>query len=301
MAFALDPQAVADAAEAEDQHYAVPNFDGLSDVVVDYPENRLQVIRDRDLQRTYLDALMDLHLLVEEYRFEAPLALAVLRDYVVKRDRGETPVVKLSGDERLDRMPWPAETLVVMRRYAREPPSAAELFERPHQQISGGRILSRWFAAQLIDSALYRGVAACARLAILLRCEARLSVELAKSGERRQPSFTSAALNELSTYYAAVPEWQALRELAVNPLFDFIKQERNGFTHERRCPSELHGERAIVYGSQGQAPEEVVPAMDAQAHLALAPAFYNEVLVPAIRLTRAVIVASATTRSVTDG
>ena len=88
---------------------------------------------------------------------------------VIKRDRGEASAVKLSGDERRDKMPWPAEVIVVAQRYAREPPNAAELFEDPHRQIAGGRILSRWFAAQLIDSALYRGIAACDRLAIYAR------------------------------------------------------------------------------------------------------------------------------------
>jgi hypothetical protein len=33
--------------------------------------------------------------------------------------------------------------------------------------------------------------------------------------------------------------------------------------------------------------------MDAETHYALAPAFYNEVLRPAIELTRAVVVATA--------
>jgi hypothetical protein len=120
--FIFDPQAVADAHDIEHEHYALPNFDGLSDVVVAYPENELLLITDDDLQRTYLDALMDLHLLVEEYRFEALLGLTLLRDYAIKRDRGEAAELKLSGDERMDKMPWPAEVIVVTQRYAREPP-----------------------------------------------------------------------------------------------------------------------------------------------------------------------------------
>jgi hypothetical protein len=168
------------------------------------------------------------------------------------------------------------------------------LFEQPHQQISGGRILSRWFAAQLVDSALYRGIAACDRLAILLRCQAGAPVEITKSGERRQPAFTSGDLKQLHSTYAAIPEWSSLRQLTINPLFEFIKQERNGFTHERRTPSELHGERAVVYGSEGGGNEQVVPVMDAETHYLLAPAFYNELLWPAIELTRALVVTSAT-------
>jgi hypothetical protein len=293
MAFEFDPQAVADAAELEHEHYAVPSFDGLSDAVLDYPENPLDVITEPDLHRTYLDALMDLHLLVEEYRFSALLAVTLLRDYRLKRDRGEAPKLKLSGDARMDLMPWPAEVVVVMQRYAREPPSAAELFENPHQQIAGGRILSRWFAGQLIDSSLYRGIAACDRIAILLRCRAGLPVEVTRRGEKRQPTFSRYAMGQLNGSYSHLPAWETLLALTANPLFDFVKQERNGFTHERRSPSELHGEKAIVYGTDGPGEEEVVGALDAETHYLLAPAFYNEVLVKALDGGRSVIVSSS--------
>lgn len=293
MPIEIDAQAIADAHEMEHQDYASPDYDGFSDLVMEYPENELQVISDPDLHRTYIDALTDLHLLIDEYRFEALLALTILRDYVIKRDRGDAPTVKGSGHEQFDAMPWPAEVVVVAKRYAVEPPNAAELFEQPHQQIAGGRILSRWFAAQMVDSALYRGIAACDRLAILLRCRAELPVETSRRGDRRQPSFGRGSLSELDAAYQDRAEWSDLRALAENKLFDFIKQERNGFTHQRRRPSELHGERAIIYRGTGDKPEEIVPAMDAQTHYALAPAFYNEVLRPAVELTRKIVVTSS--------
>ena len=139
----------------EAEHFEPPSFRGFADAVVDHPGNPQTVIRDRGLQRTYVDALTDLHRLVDEYRFESLLALALLRDYVIKRDRGEAPTIELSGDERLDTMPWPVESLVLLLDFLRSPPNAAEVFNDPHKQIAGGRILSRWLAAQLIDSALY--------------------------------------------------------------------------------------------------------------------------------------------------
>ena len=190
MPFSIDPVALADAHAMEAEHFEPPSFRGFADAVVDHPGNPQTVIRDRGLQRTYVDALTDLRRLVDEYRFESLLALALLRDYVIKRDRGEAPTIELSGDERLDTMPWPVESLVLL--LLRSPPNAAEVFDDPHKQIAGGRILSRWLAAQLIDSALYRGSAACDRLAILLRCRAGLPVELAKRGERRQPTSRDA-------------------------------------------------------------------------------------------------------------
>jgi hypothetical protein len=151
--FSIDPEALVDANRMELEHYAPPSFDGLSDAVFWHDDNPQELISDRDLHRTHLDALMDLHRLVEEYRFEALLALTLLRDYVIKRDRGDAPTVKLTGDPRMDAVPLPAEALAVQQRYSR-PPTAAELFADPHRQIAGSRILSRWFAGQLIDSAL---------------------------------------------------------------------------------------------------------------------------------------------------
>jgi hypothetical protein len=293
MSFSLDPQALAEAHAAEYKDFRPPNVDGLSDAVMGYPGNTMCLIDDAQLKRTYVDALMDLHFLVDEYRFEAVLALALLQDYAIKRDRGDAPALKLSGNKRLDEMPWIAETVVVMQRYAREPPNPQQIFVEPHQQIAGGRILSRWFAAQLIDSALYRGVAACDRLAILLRCRAGLPVETTKRGERRQPSFTAAAMKDIGAVLGTTADWDALCALTSNPLFDFTKQLRNGFTHERRTPSELHGERGIVYGALDGTDEEFAPAMDASTHYALAPAFYNEVLIRAVEHTRTVIIASS--------
>jgi hypothetical protein len=291
--FTFDPEAIAAASELEHEHFPVPNFGGLSDLVMDYPENPLRVIPDSELHRTYFDALNDLHLLVEEYRFSALLAVTLLRDYSLKRERGDAPPTPGAVDARFDNMAWPVEVVAVMRGYATEPPNAAELFEDPHQQMSGNRILSRWFAAQLIDSALYRGIAACDRMAILLRCQAGLPVKVTSKGERRQPSFSKSHLKALNSSYATTPVWKRLVDLATSPLFEFVRQERNGFTHERRRPSELHGERAIVYGSQGSGPEETVFPLDAASHYALAPAFYNEVLCKALAMTRELISESA--------
>ena len=291
--FSFDAAALADASQLEHEHYALPSFDGFSDAVADYPQNPSRVITDIELHRTYLDALTDLHHLVDEYRFSALLAVTLLRDYRIKCDRSEVAPVKLSGDEQLRRMPVPAEVIVVMKRYSRQPPSADELFDNPHQQIAGGRILSRWFAGQLIDSALYRGIAACDRLAILLRCQAGLSVTMTKSGEPRQPTFSRHALTQMKGSYPEASALTALIALTGNPLLDFVRQERNGFTHSRRSPSELHGESAIVYGSQGPGEESVVGVMDGETHYLLAPAFYNEVLVKALDGTRAVIVESS--------
>ena len=297
MPFEIDPEAIAETNSVEHQDFAVPDYSGLSDVVFPYPENKVRVINDPDLRRTYIDALLDLHHLVDEYRFESLLALTILRDYVLKRDRGEVPAPD-PQDRQFEALGMPVAVLAVLRSYSREPPSPSELFRDPHQEMAGNRVLSRWFAAQLIDSALYRGIAACDRLAILLRCEAELPVARTRAGERRQPSFSKRELGELDSAYTDFAHWPELRDLPVDELFEFVKQERNGFTHERRRPSELHGESRVVYGKGAEA--ETVPGIDASTHYAFAPAFYNTVLLPAIDLTRRAVLSAASPESALD-
>ena len=286
MPFRLDPEALADAARKEDEHFRPPSFDGFSDLIFAYSENRQNVIEDETLGRVFLDALLDLHALVDEYRFEALLAAALLSDYDRKLASGEAEPLELSGDPRLDQMAWPAETVAVMRRYASDPPSASILFENPHRQIAGSRIFSRWVAGQMIDSALYRGIAACDRLAIMLHCGSGVALPRNRKGELRSPSFGRDDLKPLGRYFVSRPAWAQVRELAAHPFLGFVKEERNDFTHHRRRPSELHGERDIVYGSLSDGPEELVRAMDAGTHYAIAAGFYNEVLLPAIEAAR---------------
>lgn len=92
--------------------------------------------------------------------------------------------------------------------------------------------------------------------------------------------------------YQEQAAWAKLSALTTNPLFAFVKQERNGIVHDRRSPSELHGERPLIYGF-GTEREETVGVLDIATHYAFAPAFYNEVLTPAFALTRDLIVADA--------
>lgn len=113
MAFEIDPEAVADAMGEELEHFDLPDYTHLSDVVFEHPENTARVIEDPDLRTTYNDALTDLQHLVEEYRFESLLALMVVRDYVIKRDRGEAPAGS-SMDAELDALGVPAVVMAVL-------------------------------------------------------------------------------------------------------------------------------------------------------------------------------------------
>jgi hypothetical protein len=231
----------------------------------------------------YAEALTDLHRLTEEIRFEGALAVLLLVDYRVKRDSGEAPPIEDST------FPIPVEAGALLRGYFRDPPSPGEFFREPHVKISGGRILSRWLAAQLLDSALFRAVAATDRLAVLLHACAGLEFPRRKAGEPRYPTFTADDLRKLNAYYETEPEWRELREIAVNPLLTFVRSARNQFTHARRLPTELHGDRFITYISDS--PD--VAGIDVADHVGLVLAMFDAILRPAVQATGKILASRA--------
>jgi hypothetical protein len=87
-----------------------------------------------------------------------------------------------------------------------------------------------------------------------------------------------------------VPRWNWFGERACSTS---SRQERNGLTPRTTPAVTAARERAVVYRSTGDSPEEIVPEVDAQTLDTLAPALYNEVLRPAVELTRKIVVTAA--------
>lgn len=226
--------------------------------------------------RVYAEALIELHRLIDEIRFECALAVLILVDYRVKRDRGDAP-----RSEESSVPPIPLEALALIMRYIREPPSPGQLFFEPHTEMAGSRILSRWLAAQLLDSALYRAVAASDRLTVLLQARAGRPFTVTKAGGLRYPTFTPSDLRKLNEHYEGRAEWRELREVATNPLFVFVREARHEFTHGLRLPFELHGEKVRA----SVADPLDVAGIDVDDHVALVLALYDGVLRPAVELT----------------
>jgi hypothetical protein len=280
MTFELDPEAVGDASDLYwNELRAIAFSDGFSAWFMERSQSGTTLREETIplLVRAYVDAQTDLRRLLEEIRFEAAFACLLLRDYREKRERGEAP--------RPEPSPLPvgvldAEVEAVLARYMREPPSPADFLRSPHEEIAGQRILSRWFAGQLLDSALVREVAASDRLATLLWTRAGLPLRVTKKGREARPAFTPDELRELNEFYEHRPEWPQLRALAANELFTFAKGLRDDWTHGRRLVSELHGEEYRSYGN-----EPGVAGVDAAEHLAIVLAIYDAILRPAVEIT----------------
>ena len=273
------PKAIEDTYEVEDEMEML-SFEGMASIASGeggYPPG-VSAIPDATLRKTFFDALIDLHRLVEEYRFHVAFAHLLMFD-VTERVR-EGTAARIDEDPILDQLGIPDEALALLFPFFRRPSSVTEFFREPHVIITGHRRLSSWLAGQLLDSALVRGIAACDRVATLLWTRAGIPIPQ-RYGDPYLPSFLPRQLSRLDSFYDAQPEWPELKELADHVIYKSVRAIRNGFTHSRRIPSELHGEKVIA-----TADGEPVQGLDVATHLAFGLGFYKLVIDPAVEHAR---------------
>jgi hypothetical protein len=240
---------------------------------------------EREERDLYADSLFDLHRLLEEVRFETALAVMILVDFRLRRDRGEVEPFK--EDRSVANVVMPVEILATLAPYMRPPPSPTALLTSPHEQLSGSRHLSRWYAAQLLDGAVLRALSCLDRVITMLHLRALLPIEHRKDGTIRLPSFERTALRRLRPAYQHSPDWAPFRAIADNAIYKLMKRFRDGTVHHRRWPSELHGEKQITYWdsggpSRGLGAAPIGEGLSAQDHAALLLATWDQVLRPAI-------------------
>ena len=277
--YRLTRKAMEDTYELEDEMQML-SFEGMASIASSgegYPPG-VSAIPDATLRKTFFDALIDLHRLIEEYRFHVALAHLLMFD-VSERVR-EGTAAKIDEDPVFDELGIPDEALALLFPFFRRPSSVTEFFREPHTIITGHRRLSSWLAGQLLDSALVRGIAACDRIATLLWTRAGVPIPQ-RYGEPYLPSFLPRQLSRLDSFYAAEPEWPKLKELADHVIYKSVRAIRNGFTHSRRIPSELHGEKVVA-----TADGEPVQGLDVATHLAFGLGFYKLVLEPVVEHAR---------------
>jgi hypothetical protein len=166
------------------------------------------------------------------------------------------------------------QILAVLMAYAAEPPSPTALLRSLHQRMSGHRYLSRWLAAQLLDSAILRALSCMDRIVTMLHLRAGLAVEKRRDGTHHLPSFTKQGLRVLRASYDKNPAWNDFTVIFDHPVYELIKRFRDGMVHHRRWPSELHGESRVSYWDagglavDGGGPEQVYEGLVLQPHLA---------------------------------
>lgn len=281
--WSLSPQAIMTADEVYHQRLGVISIVEYGDGILTAPGEEPRVA-DREGREIYADSLFDLHRLLEEIRFEIAFATMLTSDYRARHPLEDSsqpaPVV--------NNMSLSIELLAALAPYAAQPPSPSRLTSALHSDISGNRQLSRWLAAQLLDSAILRCMSNLDRVATMLHIRGGLALEKRADGSPRLPSFDITELKKMRQAYGTHPAWPCLREIATHELYKFIKRYRNGTVHHRRWPSELHGEAQLSYWDAGaptteeSPPERRYDGLSAVNHIGLTLATWNELVKPAV-------------------
>jgi len=229
----------------------------------------------------YTDALFDLSQLAEEFRYLASAGALYslgLQDQIAAAIPDETaPGVGIAV---------PTVVRALLAGYMQPTPPPGALLHDPGQSIAGHRVLGGWWAAQLLDSALIRGMSALDRLAVLLFCADQQPIKANKHGDLVLPAFRKSWLKQV-TRWDECSEWSKLLEILEHPVFALVKRYRDGFVHQRRTPMQLHGEHATTtFPSQSQG---TTKGISAELHLAMVLGFYDLVLRPSCELVGTVI------------
>ena len=281
--WSLSEHATKTADEVYYQHLEAISISAYGDGVLTEPGDQ-PLVADRADRELYADSLFDLHRLLEEIRFEIAFATMLTADYRARHPIDKQPT---TAPDEID-ITLSIELLAVLSTEAPLPPSPSQLTTALHREILGHRHLSRWLAAQLLDSAILRCLSSLDRVATMLHVRAGMPIDKGADGSPRTPSFSIAELRAMRSAYEGHPSWPALRDIPRHDMYKFIKRYRDGTVHHRRWPSELHGEATLSYWDagastdEGYAPERRYEGLSAQNHIGLTLATWNHVLRPAV-------------------
>lgn len=224
-------------------------------------------------QAAYSELFSDLADLLEEYRFEVAFGLMLLVDFELAVSGG-----RATQNSATDESALPPVVTGLLTAYTREPPPPARLFTAPYEHMSEFRVLQTWFAAQLFDSALYRGIAALDRLASLIWLAADRPLSSASDTGTWFPAFRESWSTDMQTFLKASgrwgevrEDWGALDQCLDNRLLKYALTVRHGFTHGLRLPSQLHGHHVRANVTQTLA----LRAFRPEEHEALAVALHD--------------------------
>jgi hypothetical protein len=222
--------------------------------------------------------LADLYALVEEMRFEIAFGSMIMADFDAAVASGTARPNEPDASNPISQLGMLIEHLAILSHYGAPTPSPVRLFEEPYEHMAGHRVLSTWVAAQLFDSAWYRGISALDRLATLLWTRTEPQIQ----PNQQYPSFTPSRMRDLRREYETFPAWAELLGVCSDPLLATIRRLRDQFTHRVRMASKLHGAHRTAYLSGRQIEE----GEDSDIHESIAVALYDRFLREAARLVR---------------
>lgn len=231
------------------------------------------------------DALFEISRLIDELRFEVALAAVYITDF-----DGKTSTRASSADGLHGSFEVPGNAITLLSPPLEGDRLLSSFFIDPSASIAGQRTIAGWFAAQLLDSALIRAVAAIDCLPVLLWCAAETPMRTGYHGHPSLPTFCSNDLGIVALRYDSNSAWSDLCKLTEHKYMHQAVTHRDGFIHQRRAPTKLHGGKksAITFGGH-----KSVTVMSADRQLKLVSNFTRSVLHPAIKYTNQILSSSS--------
>lgn len=218
----------------------------------------------------YDETLVDLVRLLEEFRFGASVGAMYARGV-----RDQIRPLRESHKQWPHNVGMSPKVLALLANYGQNTLPPDRLLVDPSATLGGHRVLGGWWAAQLLDSAIIRGISILDRVAILLACIAH------RIDYRRMPAFRVNQLEALSPEFGSDSEWKTLLELARGDLFQFVKGMRDGHVHRMRLPAELHG-AFVTSETDADGVHQSTLGIDPDLQWALATALFRDVICPAL-------------------
>lgn len=281
--YEMDEHTLADLSQLLGTHLAPIELAGLLGPFADVEGNAFHTDGHR---LAYLDALVDLRHLLGEIRFEVAMGAMIVWDFRTRQRRGEVVDNDLLAEAGAllgvqSEIPLPEAALAFLAAHGEGPPSPEVLLTDPHRHF-GTRLLSTWFAGQLLDSAMFRCLGALDRAIALLQARAGIPEVSGDDGPWR-PTFGKPSIDDVARVgLYGDPLLRQLYDVIDFELFQDLVTLRHGFTHRRRGHFAAGGERLTKYRGRDGTGELVVRGASLEDHINLAVGSYTLVVVPVV-------------------
>ncbi|MBN2981573.1 hypothetical protein [Cohnella algarum] len=243
---------------AEVQEYLDKEFPSPKEQIVEIG-SIFAMLEDVEETITIRRLIMDLDDLILQSRWYLGHSILILKKYPHIKDTGsdDNPLVKGRG--------MPSSVHLLLREYIVD--SERVMFTDLTESWRGGTVAG-WIYNSLIDSALYRILAALDRIAHVLWTLAGLKKE--------NIYFRSRKLEKIHAKIQ-MKETNELLDIAKSPLYEFLLSYRDGFSHNKKFYSRIAGypPEDIYTDSEGNRVSVNNISLDAEYLLALGNAAYS--------------------------
>ena len=215
---------------------------------------------------------VDIDDLVAQARWHLGQSLLLLE---VVPDALRTAVAEDDIQESIQQNGMPTSALLLLRPYIKD---ADKVLFRDLSEPRRGGTVAGWLFHMMIDSAVFRTIAAMDRIALLLWIVAGLPV----SDKHGRPSRVYFRSGKIAAMQRALPSAQvdSLLQIAAGPLWEYVLAYRDGLSHSAKMYSRIAGSLPAHewVGQEGARFVQLADKWDAELLFALGRGTYDQLL-----------------------